>query len=285
MSVSVDSKKLKSIDLGALDETLASCAFESQPEYKESKHAFCKITYPSLPENIRFTRNVLCTVLSQTHKLGGSSGSTGGSEDPRLDKLRAFLAAKAEEPALNVKHLLFTAAKCPVRLGYSARLYDVSHVPEGESLRDIKEMYLKEDEIVVRTKLGGYDIVDAISGADAVEEYKKVYERIQGGEQKTIDRQIDRGFFKELDCFLIETNDRGEAIGFNAVDVKTFNSLMDKKDESTGHNLYNSDSFAFFYKGTKKNYTGEFTIHTVVENGDEINATYTFRTYNPKLDR
>lgn len=284
MSVSVDNKKLKNINLGDLDESLAANLFEVQPEYKESKHVFCKITYPTLPENIRFARNVLCTVLSQTHKMGGNC-EPGSTEDPRLNKLRNFLASKAEEPALNLKHMLFTAAKCPVRLGYSARLYDVSHVSEGETLRDIKEMYLKEDEIVVRTKLGGYDIVDAISGSDAVEEYKKIYERLQGGEQKVIDRQVDRGFFKELDCYLIETNDKGQAVGFTQVDVKTFNRLMDQKDETTGHNLYNSDSFAFFYKDTKKNYNGEFTIHTVVENGDEINASYTFRTYNPKLDR
>lgn len=274
MSISIDSE-----NLGSMDSTLAYSAFESQPEYRESKHAFCKITFPTLPENIRFTRNVLCTVLSQTYEMGKIGG------DHRLEKLRAFLNAKAEEPALNTKHLLFTCAKTPVRLGYSARLYDVSNVPEGETLRDIKEMILREDEIVVRTKLGGYDIVDAISGADAVEEYKKVHERLNGGEQKMIDRQIDRGFFKELDCFLILTDEKGNATGFHPVDVKAFNALMDKVDPVSGHNLYNSDSFAFFHKGTKKNYTGEFTVHTVVESGDEVNAIYTFRTYNPKLDR
>jgi hypothetical protein len=132
--------------------------FENQSDYGEKKFAYCKITHPTLPGSIEYARNILGTVLSQTHKMK--------EEDPRYLKLKEYIESKNNTaPAVDIKHLLYTSSKSPVRFGYTVRLYDIatgvtgsasssegtgtdgsSIVNKGTTLRSIKEMYLKEDE-------------------------------------------------------------------------------------------------------------------------------------------
>lgn len=243
----------------------ADQAFEKR---EEKNFAFCKITHPTLPGSLDYARSVLCTVISQVEKLADG--------DPKIAKLQAFL--EATKGGVDIKHLAFTSAKCPSRLGYTARLYSVE---EESQLRDIKEMYLKEDEVAVRTEIGKYDIVDAISAVDAVDEYKQVFHRLQNKDQAIITKQVKEGYFKELSCFLLPDLN-------NEISVKDFNKLMELKDPKTGLNVHGPDSFAFFLKGVKKvpknSYEGEYIVDTVYIDGDVENVTYTFRTYDPKLE-
>lgn len=244
----------------------ADQAFENQGE---KNFAFCKITHPTLPGSLDYARSVLCTVLSQVNKMASP-------EDPRIAKLQGFL--DVTKGSVDIKHLAFTSAKCPSRLGYTARLYSVE---EESQLRDIKEMYLKEDEVAVRTEIGKYDIVDAISAVDAVDEYKQVFHRLQNKDQAIITKQVKEGYFKELSCFLLPDLN-------NEISVKDFNKLMELKDPKTGHNVHNPESFAFFLKGVKKvpknSYEGEYIVDTVYVDGNVEDVTYTFRTYDPKLE-
>lgn len=238
-------------------------AFEKQKRYKKSKFVFCKITYPTLPEAINYTRKVLCTAVAKIGKFGTEN-------DVRTEKLKAFLNSRGPP---NPDFLVALCSRTPVRLGYTARLYDVAESKEG--LRDIKEMYLKEDEVVVRAQVGSYDIVDAISASDAVDEYKQLYEKISlNYGKKLIEAQESSGYYRELVCWL-----QGKT-----VTVKEFNKLIEEIDPSTGHNKYTSESFMFTDKQTGRPYNGEFTIETSYEHGKESEATYTFRSYSIKSE-
>lgn len=256
----------------------ADSAFEKRRDYKRAKFAFCKITYPTLPSAIDYTRKVLCTAIARVGKFEVEG-------DPRTEKLRAFLAAKGGtvvpgaapsglSAGFDPEFLVAVCARTPVRLGYSARLYDISTVDDPTSLRDIKEMYLKEDEIAIRAKVGSYDIVDALSSADAVDEYRQLHSRLTDRSgQKLVEAQTESGYYRELDCWL----------NGSPVTVSEFNKLLNEVDPVTGHNRYDSESFVFTDKVTKKPYEGEFTVETVFEHGKESEATYTFRSFDPKV--
>ncbi len=259
----------------------AERAFEKRRDNKRSKFAFCKITYPTLPSAIDYTRKVLCTAVARVGKFGEEG-------DARTEKLRAFLEAKGTtgvpgaapsatsglSTGFSPEFLVAVCARTPVRLGYSARLYDIATVEDPSTLRDIKEMYLKEDEIAVRAKVGSYDIVDALSSADAVDEYRQLHERLTNNAgQRVVEAQEESGFYRELDCWLNGV----------AVSVSQFNKLLEEVDPITGHNVYNSESFTFTDKANGSPYEGEFTIETVFEHGKESEAKYSFRSFNPKI--